>query len=121
MKVIMKPVSVIEAQLGIQNGGPAHKYFTERCYAYMNKYVPYDPQHGGDHLRENVELEVDKIIYNMPYAKIQYYGIIHGKQVPEENYTTEGTGPYWDRQMWSAEKGDLLKEMQDYIRTHGGK
>ena len=41
-----------------------------------------------------------------------------GKPIPEENYTTPGTGPYWDKRMVSAEMQDVVKEVQDYI---GGK
>ncbi len=121
MKLKMKPNSVIEANLGIQKGGPVHAFFTDTCYKYMDKYVPYDPGHGGDHLRENVDIETTYIQYNMPYASYQYYGIRRDGTRPVINYTTENTGPYWDKQMWSAENIDVIKEVQKYIDTHGGK
>ncbi len=108
MPIKMKPTSVIKADLGIQNGGPVHAFFTNSCYKHMDKYVP---KREGT-LRENVELEVDKIIYNQPYAHAQYVGITTG---PVHNYTAPGTGPYWDRRMWSAEKETVVKEVQNYI------
>ena len=36
------------------------------------------------------------------------------------NYTTPGTGSYWDKRMVSAEMQDVVKEVQDYI-DRGGK
>lgn len=117
MPLKLKPTSVIKANLGIQPNGPVHAYFTNACYRYMDKYVP---KREGN-LRNNVDIQTDKIIYESePYAEIQYYGIIRGNQIPEENYTTPGTGPYWDKRMWSAEGQDVVKEVQDFI-NRGGK
>jgi hypothetical protein len=115
----MKPAGVIEARLGIQPNGPAHAFFTNSCYNHMDRYVPYKP-HQGDHLRENVEIETNYIKYNMPYAHAQYIGYTTGPVNPE-NYTTPGTGPYWDRVMWSVEKDDIINEVQEYVDTHGGR
>lgn len=42
MSNIMKPTGQIKARLGIQSNGPAHKFFTETCHRYMEKYVPMD-------------------------------------------------------------------------------
>ena len=110
----LKPVSVIKADLGINPGGRVHAFFTNTCYKHMDKYVPYSGEGAGRiHLRENVDVETTKIIYKQPYATIQYYGIIWGH--PVEHYTTAGTGPYWDKRMWSAEKYDVIKEVQNYI------
>lgn len=120
MRVNFKPTSVIEARLGIQEGGPAHKFFTDRCYAHMDKYVPYKP-HQGDHLRENVELGVDYIKYSMPYASYQYYGVRQDGTHEINNHTTSGTTTYWDREMWSIEKDDVVSEVQNYVDTHGGR
>ena len=32
-----------------------------------------------------------------------------------KNYTTPGTGPYWDKRMVSAEMQDVVKEVQEYV------
>ena len=120
MRVNMKPAGVIEARLGIQPNGPAHAFFTNSCYNHMDRYVPYKP-HQGDHLRENVEIETNYIKYNMPYANYQYYGVRQDGTHEVKNYTTEDTGPYWDRVMWSVEKDDVINEVQNYIKTHGGR
>ena len=78
----LKPISEIKADLGIEPKGKVQKYFTERCYQHMDKYVPKDT--GA--LRENVVKGTDYIKYNVPYAHAQYVGIVHGS--PVKNYTT---------------------------------
>lgn len=117
MPVRINPASVIEARLGINYGGRAHAFFTETCYRYMDKYVPYSGDSGGDHLREEVDMQPTHITYQMPYAHAQYVGYTRG---PVMNYTTPGTGPYWDKKMVSAEMNDVVREVEDYIKYHGG-
>ena len=113
MPIKMKPISVIKADLGIQKNGPVHAFLTETCYKAMDKYVPM--REGN--LRELVTLETDKIIYESPYAHAQYVGFTKG---PVQNYTTPGTGPYWAERMWSAEKSDVINQVQNFI-DRGGK
>lgn len=112
----LKPISEIKADLGIEPNGKVQKYFTERCYQHMDKYVPKDT--GA--LRDTVVKGTDYIKYNMPYAHAQYVGIVHGTPIKDENRTTPGTGPYWDKRMVSAEINDIVKECQAFI-NRGGK
>jgi hypothetical protein len=116
MPVKMQPTSIIKARLGIEPNGRVQKFFTNTCYKHMDKYVPKD---SGD-LRTIVDINSNSITYEMPYARYQYYGVRGDgtHQVNPENYTTPGTGPYWDKRMVSAEMQDVVKEVQDYI---GGK
>ena len=79
----LRPISEIKADLGIEPNGKVQKYFTERCYQHMDKYVPMADTHQ---LRENVVKGTDYIKYNVPYAHAQYVGIVHGS--PVKNYTT---------------------------------
>lgn len=106
----LKPISEIKADLGIEPNGKVQKYFTERCYQHMDKYVPKDT--GA--LRETVVKGTDYIKYNVPYAHAQYAGTVHGR--PVKNYTTPGTGPYWDKRMVTAEINDIIKECQEYMK-----
>lgn len=106
----LKPISEIKADLGIEPNGKVQKYFTERCYQHMDKYVPKDT----GVLREKVVKGTDYIKYNMPYAHAQYVGIVHVS--PVKNYTTPGTGPYWDKRMVSVEINDIIKECQEYMK-----
>lgn len=79
----LKPISEIKVDLGIEPNGKVQKYFTERCYKHMDKYVPMADTHQ---LRENVVKGADYIKYNELYAHAQYVGIVHGS--PVRNYTT---------------------------------
>lgn len=109
----LEPISHIKASLGIEPNGKVQKFFTNSCYKHMDKYVP---MRTGD-LRTNVDIQADSITYeSTPYAIIQYYGIINGKPIPEENYTTPGTGPYWDKRMVSTEMDKVVQEVQNYVR-----
>lgn len=118
MPVTLKPAKVIKADLGIEEGGEAHAFFTHDCRLHMNKYVPYSGDNQNrDHLREEVAETVDTITYEVPYAHAQYVGYTTG---PVVNYTTPGTGPYWADEMWNAESEDVLKELADYIKLHSG-
>lgn len=112
MPVKLKPTSVIKARLGLEPNGRVQKFFTNTCYKYMDKYVPY---REGD-LRTIASLTNNTITYEMSYAQYQYKGI--SKSGKPLNYRTPGTGSYWDKRMVSAEMQDVVKEVQDYI---GGK
>ena len=114
MRVKLKPTSEIIANLGLDVNGRVQRFFQETCYKHMNKYVP---KRNGN-LRDNVDLSnPTQIVYeSKPYAEIQYYGIIWGHKIPPENYTTLGTGPYWDKRMVSAEIDDIVNEVQNYVR-----
>ena len=80
----LKPISEIKANLGIEPNGKVQKYFTERCYQHMDKYVPKDT--GA--LRDTAVKGTDYIKYNVPYAHAQYVGIVHGTPIKDKNRTT---------------------------------
>lgn len=136
MQIKMKPTSVIKARLGLQAGGKLQKYFTQNCYKHMDKYVPRQNRM----LRTNVEIGDDYVTYKSPYAHYQYRGILYvdkktGKgaffnenygfwsrpnttKVPSNKkltYHTPGTGSYWDKRMWSAEKDKVISETQKFF------
>ena len=82
----------------------------------MDKYVPM----RDGNLRTIVDLSNPQyIVYEMPYAKYQYYGMREDGTHVVKNYTTPGTGPYWDKRMVSAEMQDILEEVQDFIKRGG--
>lgn len=83
----LKPISEIKANLGLEPNGRVQKYFTERCYQHMDKYVPMA---DTKQLRENVIVNSNSITYNVPYAHAQYIGVVNGGIV--KNYTTPR---YW--------------------------
>lgn len=105
----LKPVSQIKADLGINVGGRVQKFFTDTCVKHMDKYVPKDV----GNLRDNISKTVNSVTYESPYAHAQYVGIVNGSEV--KNYTTPGTGPYWDKRMVSAEMPIVVREVQRYV------
>lgn len=134
-------IETIKARLGINPNGAVQRKLQESCYRHMDKYVPY----REGHLRRDVDLsDPTKIVYNSPYARYMYYGkkmvMSNGKSafynekygfwskkgekktLTNEDliYHTAGTGAYWDRRMMSAEKEEIIKELQDFI-NRGGK
>jgi len=111
MPVKLKPTSVIKARLGIEPNGRVQRFFTQTCRKHMDKYVPMDE----GNLRTIVDVGVNYITYESPYAHAQYIGYTKG---PVKNYTTAGTGPYWDKRMVSAEMDRVEQEVRKFV---GGK
>lgn len=112
MSVKMKPTSTIKARLGIEKNGKVQRFFTNTCYKRMDKYVPM----RDGNLRTIVDIQPDSITYESEYAHAQYVGHTKG---PVQNYTTPGTGPYWAERMKSAEMGEIIDEVQNFINKGG--
>jgi hypothetical protein len=141
--VKMKPVSVIKARLGIEPNGRIQKFFTSECAKTMDKYVPYDEGNLADYI-----IEGNLIIYQQPYAHYMYEGKVMGPNIPikedgiitgwfspkdkAKHYTGKDidyskskarghnfAGPHWDRRMWSAEKDNIVKRVQNEINRGG--
>lgn len=108
---MLKPISTIKINLGIEPNGRVHKFLTNTCYKRMDKYVP---KYNGD-LRRIVRIEPDSITYQSPYAHYQYKGIREDGTHRVQNYTTPGTGPYWDKRMVSAEIQSVEREVQKFV------
>ena len=105
----LNPISTIKANLGIEPNGRVQKFFTDTCAKHMDKYIPLGET---GNLRGIVDKGADYITYESNYAHAQYIGYTKG---PVKNYTTPGTGPYWDKRMWSAEKDTVIEEVQRYV------
>ena len=136
------PVGVIKTKLGINAGGEAHAYFTERCATHMDKYVPATNELN---LASSERHTADEIIYPGPYAHYMYEGKVMGPNIPiiengiitgwwskapkyytgEEIQYSKETHPlatsHWAEKMWSAEREDIEKEVADYIRSRSQK
>jgi hypothetical protein len=115
MPVKMQPTSRIMIHLGIEPNGRVQKFFTNTCRKHMDKYVPMD---NGD-LRTIIKVKADSITYESPYARYQYYGVREDGTHKVKNYTTPGTGTYWDKRMVSVEMQDVISEVQKYVERGG--
>ena len=123
MKVKMKPTSVIIVKLGLNTGGDTQQFFTNTCALHMDKYVPFDTGSLAETVIINgkpnkTNVYGDTIVYNQDYAKYVYYGLSRtGKKMNYQKDKHPEAGPYWDKRMMSAEKQQVVKEVQDYIKT----
>lgn len=112
MPVKMQPTSSIKVNLGINPNGKIMKFLTSECAKAMDKYVPMD---NGD-LRK-YKIRGNLIIYgdgpSNAYARYQYHGVREDGTHKVNNYTTPGTGPYWDQRMITADLPDIIKRVQD--------
>lgn len=111
MPVYIDSLEKIKKKLKIDDNGPAQAFLTETCYKHMDKYVPMDL----GNLRTIVDIQTNTITYESPYASYQYYGKRKDSSHKVKHYTTAGTGPKWDRRMISAEKDNVIKEVQKFI------
>ena len=116
MAVYIDSLEVIEKKLGIEENGPVQAFMTETCYKAMDKYVPRRVGSDGGTLRDNVELTNNTITYQTVYAGYQYYGQRRDGTHKVKNYSTPGTGPYWDKRMISADMDKVVEQVQEYIR-----
>lgn len=128
VEVKMNPDSVIEARLGIEEGGRIHKYFTEQCALHMDKYVPFD---SGDlattvvaNSKVTGNVSEDTITYEQEYAKYQYYGVRKdGSHKINEANRKRDMHPlatsYWDRQMVTAEMPEIVADVQKELERGG--
>lgn len=111
MSVYIDSLEKIKKKLKIDENGEAQAFLTETCYKAMDKYVP---KRDGN-LRTVVDLRQNTITYESDYAEYQYYGEREDGSHKVHNYTTPGTGPYWDKRMISADMDSVVKQVQDYI------
>ena len=119
MATKLKPASTIIMDFGLEDKGEGHQYFASRCRARMNaRYVPEDT---GTLIGESYVDGECNIVYNQAYASYQYYGQRKDGSRPIKKHSKPGTGPYWDKQMVSAESGELVKDMEDFIKKRGNK
>ena len=113
--MLLKPISVIKADLGINPDGPVQRFFTDTCAKHMDKYVLW-----GDtgNLKDRITKTAKTITYEMPYAHYQYIGISRsGKKMKPRTDKNPLATSHWDKKMWSAEKNIIIKEVQDYVRS----
>ena len=109
MSVYIDSLDTIVKKLKLEEGGEAQAFLTETCYKAMDEFVP---KRDGN-LRTVVDLRTNSITYQSPYAEYQYYGERADGSHQVQNYTTPGTGPYWDERMISVKMESIVKQVQD--------
>ena len=102
----------LKAKLSSENIIRARKAMATQAMQEMNQYVPSSSKgehENGTTLRGETNIADDGscVLYNVPYAKAQFYGIIgpfkKGKRAVNtykiHNYTTPGSSKRWDLRM----------------------
>lgn len=125
-KVKLAPASSIKANLGLESNGKVQKYFTNMCYRRMGQFVP-----GGSssELNKNVVLNTNSITYKSPYAHYQYQSVLYVDPETGSSWARKGVTKvptskdlrhtigvkHWDKAMWSLQKEDAMKEIQQFF------
>lgn len=97
----------LKAKLSSENIIRARKAMATQAMQEMNQYVPSSSMgntENGTTLRGESAISLDGsyVLYNVPYAKAQFYGFItnqYGGPYRIHNYTTPGTSRRWDLRM----------------------
>lgn len=102
----------LKAKLSSENIIRARKAMATQAMQEMNQYVPSSSKgehENGTTLRGETNIADDGsyVLYNVPYAKAQFYGFItnqYGGPYRIHNYTTPGTSRRWDLRMKGNQK-----------------
>ena len=131
VKVKINSTNKILKDHGLDQDGRAIRFLRDDADRLMNPYIPMD----NGILRRNKSYPSNhEIKYISPYAKYQYYRKLmlakngsswakkgEKKVLTSRNlkYHTSGTGPKWDKLMLQRHKNDLIKDLENYIKTGG--
>lgn len=131
VKVKMNSVNKILKDHGLDRDGRVVRHLRDTADRLMNPFVPMD---NGMLRRNKTYPKNNEIKYTSPYAKYQYYGKLmlakNGsawanlgeKKVntsKDLKYHTSGTGPKWDKLMLQRREDDLVKDVENYIKSGG--
>ena len=131
VKVRINSVNKILKDHGLNKDGRIVRFLRDDADRLMNPFVPMD---NGMLRRNKTYPKNNEIKYTSPYAKYQYYGKLmlaktgsawaklgEKKVLTSKNlkYHTSGTGPKWDKLMLQRRKNDLIKDVENYIKSGG--
>lgn len=141
VKVKINSVNKILKDHGLDEDGRVQQHLLTTAERFMNPFIPMD---NGMLRRNKTYPSNHEIKYTSPYAKYQYYGKMYispklgvsgiplksgrwwspkgeKKIATSKNltYHTAGTGPKWDKLMMQRRKNDLIKDVENYIKTGG--
>jgi hypothetical protein len=121
---------------GLEPNGDVQQKFTNECARKMDAYVPMSAG-AGAHMKNPPlrVIEKDRIIFNTPYARFQYYGKVmigiysrspwamsgERKIVTNRDLTYHGApmrGKMWDKRMWADKKTVIIDNV---AKAAGGK
>ena len=104
IRLQIDPVDRILLKRNLNKNGVGQRFFTHEVRRLSDPYVPF----LTGVLKNTVTEEVNRITYNTPYARRQYY----------ENPGTGLRGPHWTERMWADRGKEIVKATAAYC---GGK
>lgn len=141
IKVEMKPVNVITTRLGVNKTGDVQMQATRIINQRITRYMPF--RSGALSTKLKLIKSPTEIEVLGPYARYQYYGEVmvdpktgaagfrdkdgqwksrrgvpkvrSGRPIRYDTTKNPQAGPYWDRRMMAAEKGQIAAEIQAYV------
>lgn len=104
IRLQIDPVDRILLKRSLNKNGAGQRFFTHEVRRLSDHYVPF----LTGVLKNTATEEVNRITYNTPYARRQYY----------ENPGTGLRGPHWTERMWADRGKEIVKATAAYC---GGK
>lgn len=142
VKVKMNSVNKILKDHGLDKDGRVVRRLRDTSDRLMMPFIPGGA--GGQLAKLKTYPSNHEIKYTSLYAKYQYYGKMYispklgvsgillksdrwwspkgEKKIPTSKklkYHTSGTGPKWDKLMMQRRKDDLVKDVENYIKSGG--
>ncbi len=93
---------------GMQEGGDTQLFLANTCFRRMHKYVPLDTGTLASH----ATIRPGSVTYEEPYAHKQY--------TTNKGKDKSIRGKYWDKKMIANERGQIVKEVEDYAKKLKG-
>lgn len=110
--IVSIDVSEITRKIDAVIDDDAKFFFYNKFYAAMNPYVPADTVTMYD----TAEVTSDGIHFIQPYSSAPYFGKTrNGGQMQFKTDKHPLATDHWDIATWSAKKGDICDDLQDYI------
>ena len=142
VKVKMNSTNKILKDHGLDENGKAIAFLRDDCKRLMAPFVPGGA--GGTLSKQTTNPNNHSIKYTSSYAQYQYYRKMYispklgvsgiplkndrwwspkgEKKIPTNKnlkYHTSGTGDHWDKRMLQKRKDDLVKDLENYIKSGG--
>lgn len=142
VKTRIKSANQILKDHGLENDGRVQKYLMTTADRFMMPFIPGGA--GGMLAKKKTYPNNHSIKYISPYAHYMYMGKLYisptlgvsgipikndvwwspkgEKKIPTNKklkYHTAGTGAKWDKLMMQRRKNDLIKDVENYIKTGG--
>lgn len=105
----LDPTEKILLKRKLSKNGQAQLFFTNEIARLSEPYVPFQ---GGD-LKNKKTISNNKITYNMPYARKQYYS--NAGAGKEGNSKGGLRGKLWVKRCWSDKGKDICKSVAQFV------